>query len=304
MISSYIIYYSFIFLDMKSQTTLVQTSTMKVADMYGIDHISAVSPNKLWVSNGSKLVQVDDTGHVIRTLDGEYKFRTYSGCHTVSVEGDLVFIAKFPIRVQRTSVGFQKYMYGIYKMTPDGNTTTLLTPDVFPWCIHSSQINGDLLIGLIDVDLARVMRCDRTGRKKADIGLDEKGRRLYKCPEYITENKMNGDIVVSDQMKPALVVVDRSGRHRFDYKGHSTDESFRPHGVCTDVLGRILLSHEGFYNYDRFKIISLLDKDGRFLTQFLREQSDYTSPSLSICVDDKNNIYIALGDLIKVFRYD
>ena len=64
------------------------------------------------------------------------------------------------------------------------------------------------------------MRCDGTGRKIGDIELDEKGERLYSSPKYVTENKMNGDIVVSDVKKRALVVVDRSGRHRFDYKGH------------------------------------------------------------------------------------
>ena len=97
------------------------------------------------------------------------------------------------------------------------------------------------------------------------------------------------------------MVVDRSGRHRFDYTGHSTDKSFRPSGVCTDVLGRILVVHlgtdDGYTN-----CISLLDQNGQFLTRLLTETPDPDDFAFSsLCVDDKNNIYVAYGDKIKVF---
>ena len=189
-------------------------------------------------------------------------------------------------------------------MTADGSITTLLTldsPDLSPDCIHSSHINGDLLIGLTGYpEKSMVMRCDGTGRKIGDIELDKEGQRLYKYPNYITENKMNGDIVVSDIGKRALVVVDRSGRHRFDYTGHSTDKSFYPSGVCTDVLGRILVIHT--YTEDS-ECISLLDHDGQFITRLLTEPA-YSGEIVlkSLCVDDKNNIYVAYDDKIKVFR--
>ena len=111
---------------------------------------------------------------------------------------------------------------------------------------------------------------------------------------------MNGDIVVSDEEKNALVVVDKSGRHRFDYKGHSTDQSFRPRGVCTDVLGRILVIHTDTVDTE---CISLLDHDGQLLTQLLTEQADPDEFVLkSLCVNDKNNIYVEYKDKIKVFR--
>ena len=193
-------------------------------------------------------------------------------------------------------------------MTSDGSITTLLTPDfldVSPTCIHSSHINGDLLIGFINESYpltGRVMRCDGTGRKIGDIELDGEGQGLYGYPQYITENKMNGDIVVSDNWKNALEVVDRSGRHRFDYTGHSTDKSFDPRSVCTDVLGRILVSHAG-YDDDSEAVccISLLDRDGRFLTRLLT-QPGYSDEFNSLCVDDNNNIYVAFDDKIRVFK--
>ena len=290
---------------------LVLTSTIEVPGMGYIYHISVVSQDKLWVSNFNKLQQVDGTGHVIRTLHDEYKYCNNDGGHTVSEEGDLVFIAKVRNSEQSTaSYGLRsQYKYNIRKMTSDGSITTLFTldlPDLSPYCIHSSHINGHLLIGLSDVPYVgtdgRVMRYNGTGRKIGDIRLDEKGQILYEYPQYITENKINGDIVVSDKGKGALVVVDRSGLHRFDYKGHSTDQSFYPHGVCTDVLGRILVLHTG-YDDDSEEVccISLLDRDGRFLTRLLT-QPGYNDEFNSLCIDDNNNIYVAFFNKIKVFK--
>ena len=298
------------FSGMKSRCyPLVLTSTIEVPDIDDIHHISVVSPDKLWVSDEFTLKQVDSTGHVISTLDDEYEYwNEYDGNHTVSVEGDLVFIARVRNSVQSTASYRMRSQDGIHKMTSDGSITTLLTfdsPDLLPDCIHSSHINGDLLIGLSNESYpwtGRVMRCDGTGRKIGDIELDEEGQRLYACPLYITENKMNGDIVVSDYEKKALVVVDRSGQHRFNYKGHSTDKSFRPRGVCTDVLGRILVSHAG-YDDDSEDVccISLLDRDGRFLTRLLTQPGN-SDEFNSLCVDDNNNIYVAFLNQIKVFK--
>ena len=269
--------------------------------MYGIHHISVVTPDKLWVSNLWKLQQVDGTGHVLRTpVDDGYKpLGVGAGRHTVSVEGDLVFIARVRNSVQSTASDWLdiQYIYNIHKMTADGSITTLLTldlPNLSPRCIHSSRINGDLLIGLSP---GRVMRWDVTGRNTGDIELDEEGQRLYERPDYITENKMNGDIVVSDEEKRALVVVDKSGQHRFDYKGQPTDQPFDPRCVCTDLLGRILVIHVKGKRSTVYHHISLLDQDGRFLTKLLNERQELRS----LCVDDKNNIYVGFGGTIRVF---
>ncbi|XP_078321699.1 uncharacterized protein LOC144617792 isoform X4 [Crassostrea virginica] len=287
--------------DMKSRCfPLVLTSTIKVPGMFAIQHISVVSPDKVWVSNNTTLQQVDGTGHVIRTLDDKYKYNLYGGGHTVSVEGDLVFLARVGNRVHSRASGWRSTQFGIHKITSDGNTTTLLrTPELLPKCIHSSHSNGDLLIGLTSYSHPRggqVMRCDSTGKKIGDIELDEEGRRLYRYPQYITENKINGDIVVSDEDKEAIVVVDRSGRHLFDYTGQPTDKRFDPCGVCTDLLGRILVSHRGTGD---IWCASLLDEKGNFLTRLLSKQDNALT---SLYVDDSYNIYVAYDEIIKVFR--
>ena len=146
------------------------------------------------------------------------------------------------------------------------------------------------------------MRCDSTGKTIGNIKFDEEGEILYREPQYIMENRINGDIVVSDEWKEALVVVDRSGRHRFDYTGQPTDKIFYPMGVCTDLLGRILVSHSGTDDDgDDVCCISLLDQDGRFLTRLLTEQAgEFISMPLN--VDDNYNIYVAYYEIVKIFR--
>ena len=274
---------------------LAQTTTIEVSDMCYIYHITFVPPDSLLVCDGRKLKKMDAAGHVIRTLCEGYSFSSIGGDYSVSKEGGLVFIAWFH-EPQGTCT------YGIHKMTPNGTITTILIPAFEPMCIHSSHINGHILIGLTDNSgTGRVMRCDGTGRKIMDIEFDEEGQRLYEWPKYITENKINGDIVVSDEEKCALVVVDKKGRHRFNYTGQSTGRSFEPHGVCIDREGHILVTHKDWHTKDRFVVVSLLDKDGRFLSQLLKEQYDLYA-SLSLCVDDKKNVYVAFRNKIKVFR--
>ena len=129
---------------------LVLTSTIKVPGIFIVDHFSVVTPDKLWVSTYETLQQLDGTGNVLRTLNGEYKSLKTAG-HTVSVDGDLVFISRGRKDVQSTASDELRSPYDIHKLTSDGSITTLLTldlPDILRACIHSSHINGDLLIGL------------------------------------------------------------------------------------------------------------------------------------------------------------
>ena len=273
-------------------THLHQTSVFKVPGMNIIDNMSVLSPDMLWVSSYNTFKQVNIRGNVIRTLNSGNEYDIVD--HVVSKEGCLIYC------VHRTYRGRMLYEYGIHMMRSDGSTATLLKLDIQTTCIYSSHINGDLLVGLLGSDRGLVRRYDRTGRKIEDIEFDGEGQGLYKCPAEISENKINGDIVVSDFWKYALVVVDRSGRHRFDYRGQPTDLTFKPRGVCTDVQGHILVAHE---DVSLSINISLLDKDGRFLTRLLKEK-DMSDSFRSLSVDDKNTIYVNMRDTIEVYRLD
>ncbi|XP_052685291.1 uncharacterized protein LOC128165117 [Crassostrea angulata] len=113
----------------------------------------------------------------------------------------------------------------IYKFIKTGNWT--------PLSIHSSHINGDILVGMIKDGESKVTRYNKLGKEIQSIQRDNKGQRLFKYPHYITEN-INGDTCTSDKNKRAVVVVNNSGQHRFSYTGQRSE--FYPFGVCTDLL--------------------------------------------------------------------
>ena len=82
----------------------------------------------------------------------------------------------------------------IYRITPDKNITAFIkTGDWKPVSVHSSHINGDILVGMVKDGGAKVTRYSKTGKEIQNILRDNKGQGLYKMPLYITEN-INGDI--------------------------------------------------------------------------------------------------------------
>jgi sugar lactone lactonase YvrE len=187
----------------------------------------------------------------------------------------------------------------VSKLTSDGTVTTLLTTHWSADCIHSSRINGDILVG----DVRGLTRYDRTGRKLQVIEEDDKGQRLYEWPRYITENK-NCDIWTSDWGKRTVVVVDESRRHRFNYKGRQSvhtgrQSGFIPCGICTDVHGQVLLCDWGNDS------VHLLDQDGHFLSLLLTPEQHRIRYPWALCVDDQHNLYLGQRDsnTINVYRY-
>lgn len=101
-----------------------------------------------------------------------------------------------------------------------------------------------------------------TGEKIKDIAVDGPGQELYKHPIYIMENR-NGDIVVSDKDKKAVVVLDSLGGRRFNYSGYYSQLS--PCGICTDVFRHMLVVDCVFNDSS----IHVFDQDGQFLLVLL-----------------------------------
>ncbi|XP_062597040.1 uncharacterized protein LOC134258494 [Saccostrea cucullata] len=171
-------------------------------------------------------------------------------------------------------------------MTLDGTITTLFEQSRRLTCIHSSRIDGDILVGYI----SGVVKFDWTGVQRMKL----KCGTCY--PTYITENK-NGDIWVSDIEREAVVVMDKSGQHRFYYRGQH-QSYFDPHGICTDILGQVLVCDVSNSS------VHLLDQDGQFLRLLLTEEHGLRHPT-ALCVDDKHNLYVGQEDspTIKVFKF-
>ncbi|XP_065923740.1 E3 ubiquitin-protein ligase TRIM71-like [Magallana gigas] len=259
-------------LSLSSSVTKVREYTVPGVD--GVSHVSLGKSGRLWVSDKKgNLVQTDLQGnqlHKIQTTGG------FEGYHTVTQDGDLIYIDK------NNEV--------IHRITLDNTITEFIkTGGEIPLSIHSSHINGDILVGMI----GKVTRYNKTGEEIQNIEWDYKGQELYSIPNYITEN-INGDICTSNLNK--VVVVNKSGQHKFSYSGQGSEFDYR--GLCTDLLGHILVCD--FYG----DTVDLLDQDGQFLCQLLTNQQGVTCP-FSVCVDDENNLIVGQRNTntVTVYKY-
>ena len=156
-------------------------------------------------------------------------------------------------------------------------TTTLIKHTDTTWkpqCVYCSPSSGDLLVGMYrrDTDTGtrtgKVMRYDNTSKYKQTIPQDDNTPHdLYEWPHYITENN-NGDVLVSDYSRDAVVVTSGEGVHRFSYTGHPPSlPPLWPGGICTDVMSHILVT-------DLITgTVQILDRDGQFLFYVLIRQT-------------------------------
>jgi hypothetical protein len=268
-------------LSLSSSVTAVRK--FNVPGVGRIWHMSLDKSGRLWASDYSgNLVHTDLQGNQlqkIQTSGGD-------GYHTVTQDGELIFTDR------NNNV--------IKKITQNNKITDFIkTAGWFqswtPLSIHSSHINGDILVGMTKPTEARVTRYNKTGKELQNIQRDAEGQGLYSAPLYITEN-INGNICVSDFDNETVVVVNKSGHHRFSYT--SQGSGIKPCGICTDVLGHILVC-------DRYSdTVHLLDQDGQFLSVLLTPQHREYRP-ISVCVDDENNLYVGkiLTNTVTVYKY-
>ncbi|XP_062599138.1 uncharacterized protein LOC134260605 [Saccostrea cucullata] len=265
------------------QTLSLSSSVTEVREFSvpGVDnvfHMSLDQSGRLWVSDGNgNLVQTDLQGDQLQMM----QTRTGEGYHTTTQDGDLIFT--------------DCHKNVINRITLDNNITEFIkTGDWFPLSIHSSHINGDLLVGMWKDEEGKVTRYNKTGKELQNIQRDNKGQGLYSHLHYITEN-INGDICTSDKTeKKAVVVVNKSGKHRFSYTGQ--ESGFSPYGICTDVLGHILVCDN--------QRLHILDQAGQFLSLLIRPGSGI-DPTC-VCVDDQNNLYVgdfSTNSKVLVYKY-
>ncbi|XP_078312687.1 uncharacterized protein LOC111136690 [Crassostrea virginica] len=210
------------------QTLSLSSSVTKIREyrvpgVYRARHVSVDQSDRLWASDwNGNLVQTDQQGNVLQKIQTS---GTEGGYHTVTQDESLIYTE----RSKRV----------IYRIPSDKTITEFIkTGEWTPLSIHSSQINGDILVGMIKDKEAKVTRYNKTGKEIQNIQMDNQGHELCKYPYYITEN-INDDICISDDIKSAVVVVNKSGQYRFSYAGQS--RLFHPCGICTDILGNILV---------------------------------------------------------------
>lgn len=248
-----------------------------VPSVYNVYHVSLGIPDKIWVSDSSgNLVQIDlDMNKLlkIQTSGGN------EGYHTVTLDGDLIYADK------------DKKI--INKISQDHKISELIkTEDWEPISIHSSNTNGDILIGMAKDEVGKVTRFSKTGKEIHNIQVDQKRRKLYRYPHYITENTNGGDVCTSDLNKRTVEVVNKSGQYRFSYKGQRA--GFNPYGICSDILGHILVC-----DVDS-NTVHILHQDGQFLTLLHDRLVKYPC---SVSVDDESNLHVGWYSTNKVTVY-
>ncbi|XP_052684357.1 uncharacterized protein LOC128164508 [Crassostrea angulata] len=268
------------------QTLSLSSSVTKVRQytVPGVDSVYLISlckSGRLWASDGrGNLVHTDLQGNQLQKIQTS---GGYEGYHTVTQDGVLIFTDKHK---------------KVIKMITQDNTMTefIKTGDWEPISIHSSHINGDILVGMIKDGKAKVTRYNKTGEEIQNIQRDNIRQELYSYPHYITEN-INGDICTSDNYKQAVVVVNKSGKYRFSYTCQGSS-FFLPNAICTDLLGHIIVC-EGYRN-----TVNVLDQDGQFLSLLLTPQQGMKGPH-SLCVDDENNLHVGqyITKTVKVYKY-
>nr|XP_022291713.1 uncharacterized protein LOC111103018 [Crassostrea virginica]XP_022291714.1 uncharacterized protein LOC111103018 [Crassostrea virginica]XP_022291715.1 uncharacterized protein LOC111103018 [Crassostrea virginica]XP_022291716.1 uncharacterized protein LOC111103018 [Crassostrea virginica] len=251
----------------------VVQKSLSVTGVEWCEHISCVTPDRVWVTDRNLILTDTATGKQLHSV--EDSLNSDSGIHAVNCKGELIYIDK---------------EHNIIKLCNDMKTTTTLIKRTdttwIPLCVYCSPSSGDLLVGMFredtdtDTYTGKVMRYDNTGKHKQTIPHDDNTPHdLYKEPLFITENN-NGDVLVSDVGRNAVVVTSGEGVHRFSYTGPPPSGSglFNPRGICTDVMSHILVS-----DYIT-RTVQMLDRDGQFLSYVLTRQTpgmDYTPYSLS-----------------------
>ncbi|XP_078310236.1 uncharacterized protein LOC144618321 [Crassostrea virginica] len=269
------------------QTLSLSSSVTKVReysvpDVDRVCHVSVEKSDRLWVSDDKgNLVQADLQGNQLQKIQTSGRMEIY---HTATQDGDLIYTDKEKKKICR--------------ITPDRKITDFIkTGDWTPLSVHFSRINGDILVGMVKGREAKVTRYSKAGKEIQNIQRDDQGQGLYGHPHYITEN-INGDICTSDMLKKA-VVVSKSGQHRFSYTGQGS--VFCPYGICTDVLGHILVCNGTLFSINT---VNLLDQDGGFLSLILSPQQGIACPR-GVCVDDENNLHVGQQhtNTVTVYKY-
>ncbi|XP_078312224.1 uncharacterized protein LOC144618953 [Crassostrea virginica] len=253
-------------------------------------HISCVTPDRDWVSDLNYIILTDTTTG--KELHSVTHSLNSLGIHTVNCDSELIYIDKDK---------------NINKLSSDMKTTKTLIKHTDttwePWCVYCSSSSGDLLVGMYrkSTYTGKVMRYDNTGKHKQTIPHnDNTPHTLYGLPRYITENN-NGDVLVSDFDRRAVVVTSGEGVNRFSYTGPpSGSELFIPVGICTDVMSHILVS-------DHITgTVQMLDRDGQFLSYLLTTQSPgiHGTP-LGLSYDVTNHVLFvgSYNKTLSVYRY-
>ncbi|XP_065944026.1 E3 ubiquitin-protein ligase TRIM71 isoform X2 [Magallana gigas] len=226
--------------------------------------------NKVWMGGASKELKLFD-------LQGHLH-------HTVSITTTGLYLCMYNKQVVYSGTKAVRMI-----LDTDTVVTLLTTGDWQPRGVTRAA-SGDLLVCLGKDDQSKVVRYSSTGTVLQEIQYDSQCQPLYKLAIYITEN-VNGDIIVADWEKKAVIAVDRVGIFRYSYSG------VRCSTVTTDSVGHVIVT-----DFDSNKI-HMLDRDGRFLRYIIPEGGINRPRSVCILGDGEMMVGECLTGIAKRIRY-
>eukprot|EP00105_Crassostrea_gigas_P004634 XP_011417905.1 PREDICTED: uncharacterized protein LOC105321336 [Crassostrea gigas] len=274
--------------------------TIIITGIYGCNHMSCVTSDRVWVSDREKNLMLTNTrGDILHHLNNLCRYFIH-GSHTVTSKSELIYIDD---------------NHNIIKLMNDlKHTTTFVETSDSTWkprCVHWSSSTEDLLVGSYrnKVDhkgkgkinryyqTGKVTRYNKNGQLTNIIQQGNTGLELYNRPDYITENN-NGDVVVSDTLS-AVVVTEREGIYRFTYTGHPSGSRLEPHGVCADEMSHILVCDGKTHS------VHIIDQHGQFLSQLFTSSEILDKPySLSYNSTTQHLWVGSLSNKVFIYKYE
>uniref|UniRef100_A0A8W8I1I4 B box-type domain-containing protein n=1 Tax=Magallana gigas TaxID=29159 RepID=A0A8W8I1I4_MAGGI len=265
-------------LEVPTVTSVIDTGfPAKEANKNRLYDMVVTVDNKVWMGGESTELKLFD-------LQGHLH-------HTVSITCTGVYICMY-----NKQVVYSDTLKKAVRMISDTDTvvTMFTTGDWIPLGVTSTA-SGDLLICLRKDDQSKVVRYSSTGTVLQEIQYDWQCLPLYKKTNYITEN-VNGDIIVTDWGKKAVIAVDRLGIFRYSYSGK--DSEFFACSVVTDSVGHVIVTG-GVAG----KKISMLDRDGRFLRYIIPEGGIKDPRAVCILGDGEMMVGEMKTGIAKKFKY-
>lgn len=216
-----------------------------------------------------KIIEVNKTGDVVK----EYETSCCPQYIALTPDGEGLIYASF----EKQSV----LLVTTSKATC--NEASLVTEENwFPRGI-SLTTSGDYLVCLksYTFNRAKVSVFNSFGKEVNTFEYDDDGKPLYLNPRYIVQNKVTGDVCVTDDQKYTLIAVESSGKYKYSYSKSYAGLEFSPLNICADSEGRLLLLDV----CQPTSIIHVLSDKGQFL-QFVMSNHFRSVTAMNIDCND------------------
>ncbi|XP_065944450.1 tripartite motif-containing protein 2 [Magallana gigas] len=238
--------------------------------------MAVTDDNKVWMGGESTELKLFDLhGHLHHTVH-------------ITTEG-------FYLCMYNKQVVYSDQRNKAVRMISDTDTvvTMFTTRDWVPFGVTSAA-SGDLLVCLRKDDQSKVVRYSSIGTVLQEIQYDSQCQPLYKQAVYITEN-VNGDIIVTDWEKKAVIAIDRLGIFRYSYSGK--DKSFKALSVATNSNGHVIITDRPGNK------IHMLDRDGRFLRYIIPDGGIEEPRAVCILGDGEMMVGECFTGIVKRIKY-